>query len=212
MASDHAYALDPFTTIKNINFGSGVWLALIGSAAPISIGTFPTPPNISATVEADLATIAGGTPGFLLVQGITPITGSRPMPYTVTKADLSKPLRTSAGAGLIGFSVNQVTSSQSHSPPFNFYNTIQVGVYVKCAGPLSRPFIVRFRANADNTNTDGLMVVGIIKNGVMKAGVQNPPGAGVTASLETPYGGHGQPNPIVTDFFVDPVALTVTGN
>jgi hypothetical protein len=210
--TDRPYQLDPFTIIKSINFGSGVWLALIGSSAPTAIGTFPTPPNVSSTVEADLATIAGGTPGFLLIQGNTPIAGSRPMPYTVTKADLTKPIRTSAGEGLIGFSVNQVTRTQSHNPPFGFYDTIQVGVYVRCSGPLSIPFIVRFRANADNTNTNGLMVVGLVKNGVMKAGVQNPPGPGISASLETPYGGHGQPNPIVTDFFVNPTALTVTGN
>lgn len=210
--ADQPYALDPFTMIKSINFGSDVWLGLIASAAPLTIGTTPTPPDITqAIVDMSFPGLAGGTPGFTLFNSLVPISGANPEPYTVTKADLTRPIKTGAGAGSVGFSAYQVSTLVSPNPPFNTYHVIQVGTYVKCSGVFAKRFTVQANMTAGNHNTDGIALVAIIQQGIVKAGVQLPPGPAVTMAQNTTFGGAGVPDPKTATFVVDPKALTVTG-
>lgn len=220
MASDNPYPLDPFTIIKSINFGGGIWcVALVGSSPQI-VGGFinghgpPSYADVAGSVAVDFSGIAGGTPGFTLIQDITPIAGAKTSPYAIQKADLTKPIRTAAGAGLIGFTVSLVTIQQALNPPFTKFHLPIVALFLQCTGVLAKQFRVRLTGIATNTNTQGLMQVGIFGKNVIKAGVlvdlkNNTPT--VTSGAEKGYGKPNAVDNVVADFIVDPKSLTVSG-
>lgn len=219
MASDKPYALDPFTKILSMNWG-GVWVVGLASLSPQVVGGFvngqgpPAFPDVAGSVTMDFATIAGGTPGFTLIKDITPISGSKNSPYTITSADLKRPQRTGAGAGLIGFSVSLVTTQKALNKPFTVFHTPLVAMFLSCSGVLSNTFTVRMTGTTTNTNSQGLLEVGVFKSGGIAAKVlvdllNNRPA--VNAGAEKVFG---QPNALdttVADFVVNPKAVTVLG-
>jgi hypothetical protein len=220
VASSAPYFLDPFTEITSVNFGSGVWVVALVDLAPQVVGGFingqgpPAYPDVAGSVEMDISTIAGGTPGFTLIQDITPISGSKPSPYTIQRADLTRPQRADAGAGLIGFSVNLVTTQKATSAPFTTFHSTGVALFLLCSGLLSKTFTLRMTGKTTNNNSQGLMEVGIYKSGLIKAGVvvdfkNNLPA--VTAGAEAPFGKPNDTDTHVADFVVNPKDLTVSG-
>lgn len=220
MASDRPYPLDPFTTITNINFGGGIWCVALAGASPQIVGGYingqgpPAYPDIAGSVEVDFSGIAGGTPGFTLIQDITPIAGTKTSPYAIQKADLTKPIRAAAGAGLIGFTVSLVTIQQALNPPFTKFHVPIVALFLQCTGVLAKQFRIRMTGIATNTNTNGVMQVGIFGKNVIKAGVRvdlknNTPA--VISGAEKSYGKPNAVDNVVADFIVNPQNLTVSG-
>jgi hypothetical protein len=196
---DNPYQLDPFTTITNIQFGSGKYLLLFGADVPFH----PTP--TFGSVQATLPGIEGGTPGFLLLNPagspypkavIVPVVG----PVTLTAKNLSSLDISLAGQDFRGFAAYYQTAMSDFAP--------STAVYLPLQGILAKKFTVRMFGDA-GTGDNLTIGVGLYDNNIVKAGVQlngTPVVSSPTAFRDTVIVSGSS---LTEDFTVDPVKMTI---
>lgn len=98
--TDNPYALDPFSQVTDVHWGTGDWFVAYASFGGSIGGLDSVATSVSFPGEA------GGTPGLPLISfGQIPPPLARAEPYVLLAKDLTAKLRTAAGKTLNGFPV-----------------------------------------------------------------------------------------------------------
>lgn len=130
MANDDPYHLDFLQQITDVHFTAPTWIMISMFANNGNSPSLATTRNLTV----DFPQIAGGTPGFNLVLGSTPISTVRNK--VVTAKDLSNALTTAAGQHLTGFTMGCVSPAGA---PF----AVLGAVFLSCSGPFRNAFELR---------------------------------------------------------------------
>jgi hypothetical protein len=187
---DNPYELDFFQEITDVHFG-GQWFSIVASATVGDHGT---------SLSFDFPGMAGGTPGFNLIQSGSPVGPWYTLPlggsHTVTNSDLHKQLTTAAGAHMTGF---------------GYVMRSEVQVFLQLTALLmAQPF--RIRARCTTSVSTPLAFVETIQKNALKAGipvgsiVQPPTSPPIQSSKFKNFNRSGS-----ADFIIDPATLQVTG-
>lgn len=187
--ADPAYGLGfPFGTITNVHFGSNY----VGIAAGVNPSNIDYRPNIGFVFPQ----LAGGTPGFSLVDhGF--IDPSLPRFGTpVTAAQLKQQLHTGGGLGVIGFAQAQPEL------PIGVFPGGAIQYALLMTRELGSPFIVQFNFDGfmPSANWNYTVSVGTIKPGVDQSNIFD---------FKTKSGSGSAP-PAAVSFRVDPGKKKVT--
>ncbi len=200
--ADNAYQLDPFTTITDIHFGSGTYLGLIGFQQ-LEGGA-----SLDANFEASFPDFEGGTPGFNIIAGTAAFPGSLPSPTTLTAKQIAgRQLISLSGQHFAGFSATAADEVSMSN-----------GVFIPITPPLStRPFGFNVRlALQVGVGTIGFVSINLYGKGGIKPGAilavptLGNAGSSPTAVATDGATNAGGPGIQMSNFVVDPVAMTVT--
>lgn len=202
--ADEAYKLDFFNKVVDVHFSS-VWCGLIGAA---DIERFPGQSALAnATVTADFAGVAGGTPGFTLVNPSGAIAG--PSTKVFSAKDISSKLITGAGLGMNGFSMGYINPQEPSG-----WNQYGLAAF-QCQGHFGKKFTVTVIMD-NESNPHGNVASQVVLWKKLKVGDQfiltgapSPPFSlpAFTASQSSNNLFLGQ---LTATYVVDPVAMTVT--
>lgn len=198
--NDAPYELDFFQRITDVHFDS-TWFYVEWPGPGVGIAHY--------SVALDFPNQAGGTPGFIPIISTSPLKVPsffrRIVPafsrYTIRSSDVSKKIKTNAGANMTGFGLWPMTSQDGAMMFFKLDKSFP-----------SSPFLVRntFTGSVTGTEVNNTPVnVAIIKKNWMKAG-QSFVNDQSDIPVESIAHGTSRP-PFVMDFRINPGKLTVTG-
>lgn len=172
--ADTPYNLDFLTKITNVNFAGGMWAVSAGFAVDPG-GT------ASGHAEVDFKQQAGGSPGFIMINGTVPLGG--PNKKTFAKADYQNRLITGAGLGMKGFLM-----SDKNSRPAAF--NLQQIIFLPTQPLFAQPF--QFQGYLDCNGRVGfenaVMVVSVWKKSVPVGTTYDISGDIPTGTLPPPDG------------------------